>query len=605
MELSLRASILKGGSILTKRGKPTKSNHQKPKRIFPRTRKLTRKERMTIGLSVHFCPPGKTKAQLVKALARRYSITKNHCYKLGHEMEEALKDPVSFLIHELGDSSPSSVVSVMVLDEDADDRIILCLATECKCSKEVISRFFEEVFNRSVSPEKIKRVLQKYGEQAQGVNNKLDEKAFPKIKAIAMDEIFQGDQPVLTVVDLDTTYALLISAEKDRTAETWEAKAKLLTALGLDPEIIISDACGSILVTIPKVFEGARAQLDVFHALKDVSNVIFRIIQKVEALINEEGELEDRIKNKVTQTRTKAKLQALRVRVRAGVEKADKVESAYKFFIELLGFSGYDVKETMELLTFFVEELLEIARDDNCAICKDREKCKKCQVCTRSESCSKAHAGKIDGRACMNCPNNRGCQACEKCVRCERPEACSFRNGNGKLVAELTRFLKNLPVTLRFLEVFMEKLDALDRDVPEAFVGIHREVYSLWRYKKWSDPFVEELVRLEEEYGRLMVLRAYKNVEGLIKNSKRASSLVECLNSRIRPVMNSKRKIPAYFMALMKLNFNTRKYHRSRKEERVGHSPIELVIGEDYDFYELLGLKKPTIVEIPKAALAG
>ena len=52
-------------------------------------------------------------------------------------------------------------------------------------------------------------------------------------------------------------------------------------------------------------------------------------------------------------------------------------------------------------------------------------------------------------------------------------------------------------------------------------------------------------------------------------------------------------------MELLKLKFNTRVYRGSRVPERVGKSPIELVTGEHHDFYELLGIGEPLIIEVP------
>ena len=68
--------------------------------------------------------------------------------------------------------------------------------------------------------------------------------------------------------------------------------------------------------------------------------------------------------------------------------------------------------------------------------------------------------------------------------------------------------------------------------------------------------------------------------------------------------MNSKRKVPEYFTDILKLKFNTRTIRRSRVKTREGHSAYELVTGETCDFYELLGLKEPTFVQLPIALVA-
>ena len=76
----------------------------------------------------------------------------------------------------------------------------------------------------------------------------------------------------------------------------------------------------------------------------------------------------------------------------------------------------------------------------------------------------------------------------------------------------------------------------------------------------------------------------------ILDHTKRASSLVENLNSRIRVYMNLKRMVPEKYFILLKVYFNTRKYHRSRVAERIGKSPLELMTGKEYpEFLGALG----------------
>ena len=63
----------------------------------------------------------------------------------------------------------------------------------------------------------------------------------------------------------------------------------------------------------------------------------------------------------------------------------------------------------------------------------------------------------------------------------------------------------------------------------------------------------------------------------------KASSIVECVNSLIRPFINLKKNVPDKFFSLIQFYINTRKYRRSGRNERVGKSPIELLTGKEYD----------------------
>ena len=81
----------------------------------------------------------------------------------------------------------------------------------------------------------------------------------------------------------------------------------------------------------------------------------------------------------------------------------------------------------------------------------------------------------------------------------------------------------------------------------------------------------------------------YLKVQEILEGVKRASSLVENLNGRLRPYMNLKRMVPEKFLTLLKVYFNTKRYRRSRKAERVGKSPLELLTGQKHeDFYDIV-----------------
>jgi len=62
----------------------------------------------------------------------------------------------------------------------------------------------------------------------------------------------------------------------------------------------------------------------------------------------------------------------------------------------------------------------------------------------------------------------------------------------------------------------------------------------------------------------------------------RASSIVECINSLIRPYLSLKRAVYGNFLPLVQFYLNTRRYRRSRCKERVGKSPIELLTQRQY-----------------------
>lgn len=109
-------------------------------------------------------------------------------------------------------------------------------------------------------------------------------------------------------------------------------------------------------------------------------------------------------------------------------------------------------------------------------------------------------------------------------------------------------------------------------------------LYMMWEQKKYS-PTSSMYNILEGKIGETLKNRyAYiKNAfKQLMKKVVRASSMVECINSLIRPYLFLKRTVKGKFLDLLQFYFNTRKYRRSRCNERKGKSPIELLTNKTY-----------------------
>ncbi len=119
------------------------------------------------------------------------------------------------------------------------------------------------------------------------------------------------------------------------------------------------------------------------------------------------------------------------------------------------------------------------------------------------------------------------------------------------------------------------------------------EAFFLFYQERIYGALTWERSRIEYELGNLLCERyteAREEFERILKSAKRASSMVENVNGRIRTYMNLKRIVPKKFFILMKVYFNTKKYRRSRILQRIGKNPIELLTGKEYpEFLECIG----------------
>jgi len=91
--------------------------------------------------------------------------------------------------------------------------------------------------------------------------------------------------------------------------------------------------------------------------------------------------------------------------------------------------------------------------------------------------------------------------------------------------------------------------------------------------------------RLGDNYCRLKM-----KAEEILKTIVRCSSMVENINSQIRPYLLLKRTLKGKFLDLLQFYLNTRKYLNSRVKERKGKSPLQLLTGKDYgNWLDILG----------------
>jgi hypothetical protein len=156
------------------------------------------------------------------------------------------------------------------------------------------------------------------------------------------------------------------------------------------------------------------------------------------------------------------------------------------------------------------------------------------------------------------------------------------------LSKECGKIRKILPELLSFIDRLEKEMDvrAIELGIPpEAFRIMYRQLAfgpSSQQYKDMEDQLVMMLMGRYDEAR----LEFWKVLDGI----KKASSLVENLNGRIRVYIDIKRIIPTRFFVLLKVYFNTRPYRRSRIKERVGKSPLELLTGRPQpSFLEALG----------------
>ena len=405
------------------------------------------------------------------------------------------------------------------IDERFVKRMVLSLSLDCHASIEGIRRTFSSVLGIGISAGRISSILQEASERAQLFDNSI---ALDGIRQGANDEIFQGNVPVLTGIDTESTYVYLLSEAGDRTADTWQLFMEDCRERGLALEVSISDAGTGLNAGIPRAFPEVSVQPDIFHELRPIGAEVSRLERKAEKLISEEAGLEKRANGKRARSKTKEQLEQIHEKVDQAAREYDLLAVLFYWLVELCGFGGYSFGDTYMLADWVLSEME------------------------------------------------------------------SAFPGRGKLLEQTKKIREKLPQILSFL-CRLEKNFAITAEEK----GIPPESFCMMYRQRAFDASADGYIELEYKLGEVLgkdYLKARQEFNRILEHTKRASSLVENLNSRIRVYINLKRVVPEKYFTLMKVYFNTKKYQRSRIPERVGKSPIELLTGKRYpEFLEVLG----------------
>jgi Mg2+ and Co2+ transporter CorA len=159
---------------------------------------------------------------------------------------------------------------------------------------------------------------------------------------------------------------------------------------------------------------------------------------------------------------------------------------------------------------------------------------------------------------------------------------------NPSIRTEVGKVQKMLPSLLSFIGRLEQGIETVAQET-----GIPIEAFRLMYYQMSCKPGSLPDIEIQCKLALLLkerYIEATDAFEKLLNRIKKASSLVENLNGRIRVFIEVKRVIPTRFFILLKVYFNTHRYKRSRCKERIGKSPLELLTGSPQpEFLAALG----------------
>ena len=144
-------------------------------------------------------------------------------------------------------------------------------------------------------------------------------------------------------------------------------------------------------------------------------------------------------------------------------------------------------------------------------------------------------------------------------------------------------------ILLGFAGVLDEKLTAIAQSLAVA-EPLVREACMLHRLPRTSTAYWQGWNRLRAKLGGKFHA-VFDAVNRVMVETPRSSSLVENLNSRLRNYFTLRRHLGGSYLDLLQFFLNHRCFMRSRRAERTGKSPRQLMTGQGHPHWlTLLGL---------------
>ena len=357
------------------------------------------------------------------------------------------------------------------------------------------------------------------------------------IKVGLKDEIFQSRLPVLAGIDAFSTYCYLLAGADHRDEDTWGYHLLEASEQGLNPDYSIADAGKGLRAGHKAVWPEKPCHGDVFHILHQGEGLEHYLHRRVKGATSRREKLEEKMKKAKKKGQGNRWSKKLTV-AREAEQKAQQL-----------------VQDIAILLDWLRNDILALAGPD---------------YHSRSELWDFIVA-ELKQREAL-------------CLNRIRPFRTALENQKEDLLA--------------FSAILDEKLTDISHNfnIPLYLV---RKVCLLQEQNCQQTSYWATWNQLHHQIGAQFYLLT-EAVEQAMKETPRASSLVENFNSRLRNYFFLRRTLGNDYLDLLRFFLNHRTFLRSEHPEREGKSPTELLTGKPHSHWlELLGFelfRQPAIV---------
>ena len=451
-------------------------------------------------------------------LAMFYNVSRTFIYSLIYTAAIALYGQFNFL----------NLSRKSLLEQQFIDKMILLHRLEGNCSIESISNMhqYQNMYPASVGY--ISERLTAYGKQ---LSNTLNTDV-PVLCIWLNDEIFASNTPIIVTVEPISLAILRIELAEKRDHITWNTHFKELQDNHFSPLGLVGDRGKGIVQACNETFNTISYQPDIFHDFMALSKIILVTLEKAAyKAIQYEYDRQSIIGSAVSDEIIAKRL--------ASYEKA--CQQALEV-IELYDQSHYLFGEIQQLLEF------------------------------------------VDENGCFRQPQQvrQDILAALKLLESlDNEKLCSA-------VATLKAHLDEILLYMRKAQQVHKELSQMigDEDLLKALCIAWASDHKLYQNPTAKQKaYLKDLRDFSLQYCQLIVPKRHKEMKEYVFKALdtivRASSLIEAVNSLIRPYLNTcKGQITQEMLNLIMFYHNHRKFNHGKRK---GKAPIELLTGQKLD----------------------
>lgn len=407
-------------------------------------------------------------------------------------------------------------------------QVVLALIFICRASYQGVTEFFRDILDSSISKGTIHNIVHQHLEIAKKINQQQD---LSNVHEGLHDEIYQAGDPVLVGCCARSTYCYLLSLVESCDANSWGVHLlDLKEKQGLTPDLTVIDGGKAARCGQKEAWPDVPAHGDTFHALKPFLELVAYLENRaLDAL-----KTVDDLNQKVNGRRGKWK----------------DIDNRMPLYEKLL--KAENATETALTLASDIRILYKWLKNDILAL-----------------------VGPLYAVR-------------EELLTFVIEELHARESLHHKITPVRTYLENHKDNLLEFMHIMEARFCAIAQtsEVPLAYVLAMYELQGLpsSSQKRW-----QRHAELQNNLGAKFYL-IESLVDEVLKTARRANSLVENVNSRLRTYFTLRRELGSEYLHFLQFFLNHRRFMRSGCEERIDKSPAELLTGTQHKHWlEMLG----------------